>query len=411
MSIEATGNKIVDLHPSSGGGGGSSNYNELTNRPQINSVTLAGNKTGAQLGLQDKLQEDAQRTIVIAGNVISVNGTLYYTKEQVDAKFTGVAKTYIVEALPATPDANTYYLVGNDTDGYTLYYYDDNLRQAVIGSYELDLTIYAKKEQKIGSRQFQGDITVANLFDDLKDYTGTIKNKTIDADDNTIQDLTTTNFKDGVVLTAIPSSGATDTTIATVKAIKTEIDKKQDKITTTNQEADPTDTDNLSDLSGTTNKRWTFAKIWNWIKGKLNLDLFASAALTASRVLYTDSEKKLATSTITPTKLGYLANVTSDIQTQINAIKYSKTNSVIKIGNGLEIHIETSVTVGSSGTQTKNFATAFPNACWTILASPAQPGYGANAVPHCKVTSKSQYQVSQAGGVANMGINIIAIGY
>lgn len=35
----------------SGGGGGTSNYNSLTNKPQIESVTLSGNKTAAELGL------------------------------------------------------------------------------------------------------------------------------------------------------------------------------------------------------------------------------------------------------------------------------------------------------------------------------------------------------------------------
>lgn len=34
-----------------GGEGGTTNYNQLSNRPQINGVTLTGNKTGAQLGL------------------------------------------------------------------------------------------------------------------------------------------------------------------------------------------------------------------------------------------------------------------------------------------------------------------------------------------------------------------------
>lgn len=33
------------------GGGGTNNYNNLTNKPQINSVTLSGNKTAADLGL------------------------------------------------------------------------------------------------------------------------------------------------------------------------------------------------------------------------------------------------------------------------------------------------------------------------------------------------------------------------
>ena len=43
---------IAALRGSSGGGsGGTSNYNELSNRPQINGTTLSGNKTPAALGL------------------------------------------------------------------------------------------------------------------------------------------------------------------------------------------------------------------------------------------------------------------------------------------------------------------------------------------------------------------------
>ena len=38
-----------------GGGSGTSNYNDLSNRPQINGTTLSGNKTGNQLGLQKTL--------------------------------------------------------------------------------------------------------------------------------------------------------------------------------------------------------------------------------------------------------------------------------------------------------------------------------------------------------------------
>lgn len=34
-----------------GGGGGTTNYDLLTNKPQINGVTLQGNKTLAQLGI------------------------------------------------------------------------------------------------------------------------------------------------------------------------------------------------------------------------------------------------------------------------------------------------------------------------------------------------------------------------
>lgn len=36
--------------------GGTSNYNYLTNQPQINNVTLIGNKTSTDLKLQDQME-------------------------------------------------------------------------------------------------------------------------------------------------------------------------------------------------------------------------------------------------------------------------------------------------------------------------------------------------------------------
>lgn len=57
--------------------------------------------------------------------------------------------------------------------------------------------------------------------------TQTLTNKTIDADDNTIQDLTLSNMKTGVVQTSVrASSSASDSAIASEKAIRTELDKK-----------------------------------------------------------------------------------------------------------------------------------------------------------------------------------------
>jgi len=45
-----------------GGGSGTDNYNDLSNLPQINGETLAGNKTAANLGLQDALTFDSAPT-------------------------------------------------------------------------------------------------------------------------------------------------------------------------------------------------------------------------------------------------------------------------------------------------------------------------------------------------------------
>lgn len=40
---------------SGGGSGGTSDYSDLTNKPQINNTTLSGNKTGSEIGLQNEV--------------------------------------------------------------------------------------------------------------------------------------------------------------------------------------------------------------------------------------------------------------------------------------------------------------------------------------------------------------------
>lgn len=48
-----------------GGGGGTTNYNLLQNKPSINGVTLSGNKTSADLSIDQPLTE-AQMAALIA---------------------------------------------------------------------------------------------------------------------------------------------------------------------------------------------------------------------------------------------------------------------------------------------------------------------------------------------------------
>ena len=43
--------KYLKAIAESGGGGGTTNYNVLTNKPSINGIILEGNKTSKQLGL------------------------------------------------------------------------------------------------------------------------------------------------------------------------------------------------------------------------------------------------------------------------------------------------------------------------------------------------------------------------
>ena len=45
--------KSVEIYDGTGGGGGTSNYNNLINKPSINNVTLQGNLSASQLGIQE----------------------------------------------------------------------------------------------------------------------------------------------------------------------------------------------------------------------------------------------------------------------------------------------------------------------------------------------------------------------
>lgn len=81
--VEAYLNKIVEN--GGGGGGGTTNYNALENKPQINGTTLSGNKSSADLGLQD--------TISFEGTYDSSNNKAATMADIKDGKLTGYAKT------------------------------------------------------------------------------------------------------------------------------------------------------------------------------------------------------------------------------------------------------------------------------------------------------------------------------
>jgi hypothetical protein len=60
----------------SGGGGGTSNYNQLTNKPSINGVTLTGDKTTSDLGIVENAQADWSQTDSTADDYIKNKPTI-----------------------------------------------------------------------------------------------------------------------------------------------------------------------------------------------------------------------------------------------------------------------------------------------------------------------------------------------
>ena len=63
---------------SSGGSGGTSNYNDLSNKPSINGVTLSGNKTTSDLGLFSGSYNELENVPKINGVSVSGNHTAQY---------------------------------------------------------------------------------------------------------------------------------------------------------------------------------------------------------------------------------------------------------------------------------------------------------------------------------------------
>lgn len=65
-----------------GGGGGTTNYNELSNRPQINSTTLTGNKSASDLGLASASHTHTKSQITdFPSNVSAFNNDAGYVSD------------------------------------------------------------------------------------------------------------------------------------------------------------------------------------------------------------------------------------------------------------------------------------------------------------------------------------------
>lgn len=73
----------------------------------------------------------------------------YFTKSEIFDVLGGGISTRIVLSLPGEPEANTYYLVGSDEDGYVLHYFDRNLTHAILGPREVDLDKFAHRTEEL----------------------------------------------------------------------------------------------------------------------------------------------------------------------------------------------------------------------------------------------------------------------
>ena len=91
--------------PSSGGGGGggTDNYNELSNKPSINSVTLSGNKTAANLGLQAEITGDVT---ISSDNVDDTGATNLFVTSSEKSTWNGKQDALTIDSAPTESSTN-----------------------------------------------------------------------------------------------------------------------------------------------------------------------------------------------------------------------------------------------------------------------------------------------------------------
>lgn len=162
------------------------------------------------------------------------------------------------------------------------------------------------------------------------DGTATLTNKTIDADDNTISDLETDNFKSGVVQTTVrATSSASDTALASEKAVATALSDKQDK---SDSEVTSAEATAHSVLSAGTAVHTNLVNLATAIEGKQDA-IDASHKIDSDNVDDTNQTNKFVTAaeksqiTTNQNAIGTLSNLTTSEQgSLVGAINEVKGN-------------------------------------------------------------------------------------
>lgn len=114
MSVRLGTQKITDIVKTSEGTGGTSDYNDLVNKPQINGTVLQGNLTTDDLGIEIP-KVDAytkQETTDLINSAVSDKATIEYVDDNLNLK---ADKTELEKELASKADINNVY-TKEDTD-------------------------------------------------------------------------------------------------------------------------------------------------------------------------------------------------------------------------------------------------------------------------------------------------------
>ena len=227
---------------------GNTDYTKLENKPEINGVTLDGDKTGTQLELinEDDFvtsstgKTDGMEFVLPVGTPTSPtvlseiddsaamkystvhtssNNYLNHKIDTLTESLVGKMSLQFVEELPTNPDRNTQYYVETTTAGvWDIYIVDNAGTVHNIGSTELDTSGFVNDTRKVAGIALADDVSAQQIEDATKSLSATLTNKTISAEDNTLSDIEVDNIKADAVATAV-SDSPVDTKLTTEKAV------------------------------------------------------------------------------------------------------------------------------------------------------------------------------------------------
>ena len=323
MSIAFIITEGADIEPSE-----ATDYNDLLNRPQINNVTLSGNKTAKDLGLYGTSNPPSYP-------VTSVNnktGDVKLTANDVGA----LPNTTVIPTKTSQLENDSGFIDEETAKSVAPVQSVDGATGAVVTNAVKTVAQNLTDAQKIQARANIGAGTsnFSGSFNDLSDKP-TIPNKTSDLTNDsgyiTENDVPvkSVNSKTGNVVLTQDDVGDGTTYVRThndfTDALKQQINTNEDNIAMLDTDVDGLQTD-------VANLQTNVTTISNALKGKQDSIVGAASTitednLTPNRAVISNSSGKIAVSDVTSTELGYLDGAKSNIQKQIDDISGSVTSA------------------------------------------------------------------------------------
>ena len=437
---------MSDAFIGGGGGGGSTgttNYNNLTNKPSINGTTLSGNKTSTELGVYGTGNEPPYPVTSVngqtgdvtieAGGVTSVNG------KSGDVTLTASD----VGALPSTtkiPSATSD--LTNDSGyitaaGAPVQSVDGQTGEVVTNAVKTTaqtLTdaqkVQARTNIGAGTSSFSGaydDLTgkptIPSKTSELDNDSGFITNaalapyaKTVDVPTKTSQLNNDSGFVDAAGASAAAPVQSVNAKTGAVVLTQDDVGNGTTYVRTHNDFTDAakqqinTNKDNISMLDSDmeaaqgdiTTLKGNVTTLTNALGSKQDKIVGGASTitgdnLTANRALVSNGSGKVAVSAVTATELGYLDGVTSNVQTQLNKKLESAPVTSVNTKTGAVVLTATDVGAVSTTDVTQTLGSSTTKVPSEKAVADALSGAGAGDM--LKATYDLTGSVEQAGGI------------